>query len=55
MFSLIFTKDSPSGKHFTVASPRGTPMALQIPSAKGRFEQPEKIFNRDSFMMDGPS
>ena len=49
-FSLIFTKVSPSGKLVTAASPRGSPIDLQISSARGRLELPEKIFSRDSLI-----
>src|SRR5690242_20308346 len=53
MFSLIFTNDSPSGKHVTVASPRGTPMLWQISSARARFEEPEKILSFVSLIGSG--
>src|SRR3954465_7059906 len=49
-FSLIFTNDSPSGKLVTVASPRGSPIDLQMASARGRLELPVKIFSRVSLM-----
>src|SRR5690349_9429889 len=49
-FSLIFTNDSPSGKQLTVASPSGSPIDLQIASARGRLELPVKIFSRFSLM-----
>src|SRR5687767_10291910 len=53
MFSLIFTNDSPSGKLVTVASPKGSPMELQISSARGRLELPVNILSRDSLMGAG--
>src|SRR3954468_18388939 len=49
-FSLIFTNDSPSGKLVTVASPSGSPIDLQMASARGRLELPVKIFSRVSLM-----
>src|SRR5688572_19504507 len=55
MFSLIFTKVSPSGKLVTVASPSGSPMERQISSARGRLELPENILSRDSVMWSGQS
>src|ERR1700689_4083878 len=44
IFSLILTRDSPSGKELTVASPSGAPMAWQILRARSRCADPEKIF-----------